>query len=83
MLCISLHHQTATQMKTEFIIWGIDAAKGGTIEDILHTTCETYQEAKNCIQILEKKYGCKNCRIQIIDFSQPVNFANEFAKTVN
>jgi len=75
----NLETSNANKMKKEFVIWGIDAAKGETLENILHTIAETMDEAKYVVKILESEYGCKNCRIQVIDFSTPI----DFTKTLN
>lgn len=59
-------------MKTEYIIWGI--APNTTEEDILFTNAQSIEEAKNVINILTTKHNCKACRVQIIDFTKPINF---------
>jgi len=64
-------------MKNEYIIWGI--APGQNEEDILFTNAQNLEEAKKVIQILESEHSCKNCKIQIIDFSKKI----DFSKTIN
>lgn len=64
-------------MKKEFVIWGI--APNMTDEDILFTNASTLEEAQRIISILTNKYNCKNCRIQIIDFTTGI----DFTKTIN
>jgi hypothetical protein len=64
-------------MKNEYIIWGI--APGQKHEDILFTNAQNLAEAKKVVSILESKHNCKNCKIQIIDFSQKI----DFSKTLN
>ena len=63
-------------MKTEYVIWGITAT--GTDEQPLFTKAADMGEAENVKKILETKYDCKKCRIQIIDGSIP-----DFTKTLN
>ena len=64
----------------EFIIWGVP--DGSTDETILHTKSQTQEEARKVIQTLENCYRCTDCRIQILDISQPANFAKIFAQTI-
>ena len=64
-------------MKNEYIIWGI--APGQKDEDILFTNAQNLAEAKKVVSILESEHNCKNCKIQIIDFSQKI----DFSKTLN
>jgi hypothetical protein len=59
-------------MKNEYVIWGI--APNTTEEDVLFTEAQTLQEAKKVVDILTIKHNCKNCRIQVIDFSKPLDF---------
>ena len=59
-------------MKNEYIIWGI--APNTTEEDILFTEAQSMQEAKNVLDILTTKHNCTNCRIQVIDFTKPLDF---------
>lgn len=64
-------------MKKEFVIWGI--APNTTEEDILFTKAETMEEAKRVLNILTNQHNCKECRIQVIDFTKVINFT----KTIN
>jgi hypothetical protein len=59
-------------MKNEYVIWGI--APNTTEEDILFTEAQSIQEAKKVVDILTTKHNCKNCRIQVIHFSKPLDF---------
>ena len=56
--------------KFEYVIWGINPT--GTSEEILFTEAKNKDEAKKAMKILENKYNCKNVRLQIIDFSNPI-----------
>jgi hypothetical protein len=64
-------------MTNEYVIWGI--APNTTEEDILFTNAKTLQEAKKVVDILTTEHNCKNCRIQIIDFTSGI----DFIKTIN
>ena len=64
-------------MKKEFVIWGI--APNTTEEDILFTKAETMEEAKRVLNILTTQHNCKECRIQVIDFTTGI----DFTKTIN
>jgi len=64
-------------MTNEFVIWGI--APNTTEEDILFTNAKTLEEAKKVVNILTTQHNCKNCRIQIIDFTTGI----DFIKTIN
>ena len=64
-------------MNQEFVIWGV--AEGEKDENILFTKATTINEAKSVIKVLETKYKCTNCRIQVIDFSAGI----DFTKTIN
>ena len=64
-------------MKKEFVIWGI--APNTTEEDILFTKAETMEEAKRVLNILTNQHNCKECRIQVIDFTKGI----DFTKTIN
>ena len=61
-----------TYQKNEYVIWGI--APNTFVEDILFTEAKSMQEAKNVLEILTTKHKCTNCRIQVIDFSKPLDF---------
>lgn len=64
-------------MKTEFIVWGIPPNQ--TMEDVLMTNATSLDMAQRQVQVLESKYGCTNCRIQILnlrdkpDFTKAIN----------
>lgn len=64
-------------MKTEFIVWGIPPNQ--TMEDILTTNATSLNDAANHIRILESKYGCTKCRIQIFN----VGDKPDFTKAIN
>lgn len=64
-------------MKKEFVIWGI--APNTTEENILFTNAKTLEEAKKVVDILTTQHNCKNCRIQVIDFTTGI----DFIKTIN
>ena len=59
-------------MKKEFVIWGI--APNTTEEDILFTKAETMEEAQRVLNILTTQHNCKECRIQVIDFTIGIDF---------
>ena len=67
-------------MKTEYIIWGKreGADKHNPLSEELLVSeagnISSLEHAKQVIELLEGKYGCFDCRIQIIDGS-PVNFS--------
>lgn len=63
-------------MKNEYVIWGISPT--GTDEQPLFTKASDMGEAEKVKTILETKYGCTKCRIQIIDGTIP-----DFSKTIN
>jgi hypothetical protein len=65
-------------MRTEFIVWG--HAPNKNYEEILHTKSQTRQQAETVRTILENQHGCKNTRIQILDFSDTENL---FIKSLN
>lgn len=57
----------------EYIIWGIPPKH--TSETIL--VCEkgnikTMQQANDTVKLLTDKHGCKACRVQVIDFNEPL-----------
>ena len=64
-------------MTNEYVIWGI--APNTTDEDILFTNAKTLEEAKKVVDILTTQHNCKNCRIQVIDFTTGI----DFIKTIN
>lgn len=58
----------------EYIIWGISPV--GKEEEVLaseHAGIKSMAEAEAAIHTLEK-YGCKECRIQVIDFAKKYKF---------
>ena len=65
-------------MRTEFIVWG--HAPNKNYEEILHTKSRTRQQAETVSKILEDKHGCKNTRIQVLDFNVTENL---FIKSLN
>lgn len=64
----------------EFYIWGIKPKE--KYEDILYSKCKNKAECLKVIEILEKKYKCKNLRIQQIDISKPLDLKEEFSRSV-
>lgn len=58
---------------TEYIIWGIP--EGKTEEQVLFTKAATLWEAEQIKVIIEQRFKARNCRIQILDLSTPVDFA--------
>lgn len=65
-------------MKKEYVIWGVPKDK--TEEEILFTEAQTKVEADKVIEVLQEKYGCTNCRIQVIDFTK--DFNQEFINAI-
>lgn len=66
-------------MKREYVIWGIDPQND--FESILYTKATSLYEANRVLWLLESAHGCKNCRVQIIDFS--TDFKNDFINAIN
>jgi hypothetical protein len=69
--------------KKEFIVWGIP--EGKSEETLLLSEkagIKTIEQANNAIKLLEEKYGCKKCRIQIIDMSEGIS-ADDFINTLS
>jgi hypothetical protein len=66
-------------MKNEFPIWGIKPNE--KIESLLYTKCISYKEAFKILELLENKYKCTNCRIQILDLNAPIK--NDFINAIN
>ena len=57
----------------EYIIWGI--SPNDTSETILvseKANIKTMQHAKETVQLVTNKHGCKACHVQVIDFSEPL-----------
>ena len=61
-------------VKKEYIIWGIP--KGDQYEIILSTKCSTLKESKYMCNYFEDIFNATKTRIQIIDFSKPLE--NDF-----
>ena len=62
-------------MEKEFVIWGIAPSKKH--EELLVSSVsyiKSMADAKKYCDILEKKHGCTNTRVQVIDFSKPLKF---------
>jgi len=57
------------QEDREFVVWGVPPGK--TDEEPLYTKAKSKQEADKVCATLEKKHGCKKCRVQAIDMSIP------------
>lgn len=55
--------------KPEYVIWGIPPGQQDEVP--LYTLAETEEQAKAVIVVLEKKHGCRACRIQVIDGTAP------------
>ena len=59
----------------EYVIWGI--APDTESEDLLvseQAGIKTREAAKRAVALLEEKHGCRNCRIQVLDFGEPLNW---------
>jgi hypothetical protein len=67
--------------KTEYIVWGVPPNK--KYEEPLITDAKSLKVAENYCKLLTEKYGCKNCRIQVLDLSGNVNFSKMFSDTIN
>jgi|5B_taG_2_1085324.scaffolds.fasta_scaffold11456_2 hypothetical protein len=60
-------------MKKEFIIWGIPPNhESETILVSEKANIKTMRQAKEAVELLASKHGCKACRVQVIDFSEPL-----------
>ncbi len=59
---------------TEYIIWG--KAPNQKDEEVLYTLSKTKVEAEKVISILKNKYGCSHLRLQVLNLSEPPNFAD-------
>jgi hypothetical protein len=66
-------------MEKEFVIWGIDPKND--YESILYTKATSLDQAKTVVYMLESRYDCKKCRIQVIDFN--TDFKNDFINSIN
>jgi hypothetical protein len=67
------------EIKKEFVIWGIDP--NNDFESVLYTKATDLEQAERVIWLLENSHGCKNCRIQVIDFNN--DFNNDFINAIN
>ena len=59
-------------MKKEYVIWG--KAPNSSEETLLvseRAGLKTIEAANRALASLESKHGCKDCRVQVIDFSEP------------
>lgn len=63
-------------MKNEYIIWGIP--ENGEYEEVLYTKAESYQEAKHLANFLEQYHGCRNTRVQVLDWTNPWDNVQKF-----
>ena len=59
-------------MKKEYVIWGVE--KGTDYEQLLYTKAVSYEAAIKTAKLLEEKFDVTKTRIQIIDFSVPLDF---------
>ena len=60
-------------MKKEFIIWGIPPNhESETILVGEKANIKTMQHANEAVELLTSKHGCKACRVQVIDFNEPL-----------
>lgn len=66
-------------MKKEYIIWGLKP--GSNFEEILYTKAENLGIAETVVYMLETRYQCKKCRIQVLDFKSDIR--QEFIKSIN
>lgn len=64
----------------EFVIWGVPPNEEH--ENVLYTKATSLQEAIKISETLEKKHGCTNTRIQILDLSTPPDFSKIFKKSI-
>jgi hypothetical protein len=64
----------------EYVLWGFPPNSND--ETLLLSGIETHSQAIYYARYLESEKGCTNVRIQTIDFSKPIDFAKEFAKTI-
>ena len=63
---------TDCQAYREYVIWGIP--RGKVEEEPLYTLAESMGEAVKVQGILAAEYGARAMRIQVIDFSEPIDF---------
>jgi hypothetical protein len=56
----------------EYIIWGIPPnQESETILVSEKANIKTMRQANETVELLTSKHGCKACRVQVIDFSEP------------
>ena len=67
-------------IKNEYIVWGIPPGKKD--EEVLYTKSKSKSEANKICDLLEKKHGCKKCRVQVLDLSTTPDFTNVFNEFV-
>lgn len=59
----------------EYIIWGIPPNhESETILVSEKANIKTMQHANETVELLTSKHGCKACRVQVIDFSEPLEW---------
>ena len=75
-----MNKQIKQNLRTEkeYYIWGIKENRKD--EQILYSKCKNKKEGLKVIKILENKYNCSNCRIQIINLNKSFNFIKEVLK---
>ena len=57
----------------EYIIWGIPPNhESETILVSEKANIKTMRQANETVELLTSKHGCKACRVQAIDFSEPL-----------
>ena len=59
---------TGESTMKEYIIWGVKPNKNHT--EVLEDRAKTMEQAQKLCDILEKKYGCTNTRVQVLDLTQ-------------
>lgn len=66
-------------MKKEYIIWGLKP--GNNFEEILYTKAENLGIAETVVYMLETRYQCKKCRIQVLNFQTDIR--QDFINSIN
>jgi hypothetical protein len=66
-------------MKNEYVIWGIKP--GNNFEEILYTKATNLGIAETVVYMLETRYQCKKCRIQVLNFN--TDFNKDFLNAIN
>jgi hypothetical protein len=66
-------------MKNEYVIWGISPNKN--FEEILYTKAKNLEQAETVVYMLETRYQCKKCRIQILNFN--IDYNQDFSNSIN